>query len=318
MRKVAPIELRGKMSVGELIRQYERTGVLGAGAIAKAVAIYEEMLSERALVFLGLAGPLIPAGLRRVIADLIRSRMVHVVVTSGANVVHDMIEAFGGRHYVGSFNADDAALKKRGVGRMGNVYMSMDDFVVFEKRCQEILSNIEEERRLNLSVRELLVEIGAQLEDRDSFLRAAYESNTPVFSPAVTDSMLGLQLFFYSQEEKLLLNVLKDMKDIADLVFEAEKTGAIILGGGVPKHYILGVSTLRGGVDYAIQITADRGEAGSLSGAKLEEAISWGKAKEKGKLVSITGDATLLFPLLVAGVKERLKDEEAHKDNPSP
>lgn len=314
------MELWGKMSVGELIRQYERTGVLGAGDMARAVAIYGEMLSEGALVFLGLAGPIIPAGLRRVISDLIRSRMVHAVVTSGGNVVHDMIEAFGGggRHYAGSFNADDAALKKQGLGRMGNVYVAMEDFVVFEERCREIFSDLGGERRLNLSVRELLLEIGRRLEDRDSFLRAAYESGVPVFSPAVADSMLGLQLFFYSQEEKLLLNVLKDMKDIADLVFKAEKTGAIILGGGVPKHYILGVNTLRGGVDYAVQITADRGEAGGLSGAKLEEAVSWGKAKENGKLVSITGDATLLFPLLVAGVRERLKDEEARKDNPGP
>lgn len=300
------MDLRGKMSVGELINQYEKAGVLGAGDMARAVGVFEEMVSK-ATVFIGLAGPLVPAGLRTVIADLIRAKLVHVVVTSGANVVHDMIEAFGGKHYGGRFNADNAALRKREIGRIGNVYTDMKDFKVFEKKCREILGGIEEEKRLNLSIRELLSEIGARLEDENSFLRAAYESNVPVFSPAIVDSMLGLQLFFYSQEEKLLLNAVKDMKDMVDIVYSSKKTGAIILGGGVSKHYILGVNTLRDGIDYGIQITLDREEAGSLSGAKLEEAVSWGKAKNTGKLVSLVGDATVLFPLLAAGVKERLK-----------
>lgn len=289
------------MGVGELLDEYRRAGVLGAGNLAEARQVLAEMLGEETTVFLGLAGPLTASGLRSVIRDTIKTENVRAVVTSGANVVHDMILAFGGKHYSGVFRADDKNLRRRNIGRIGNVYVDLKAFEVFEKRCQEMFAGIDEERRRNLSIRELLWEIGSRLEDEGSFLRAAYEERIPVFSPALTDSMLGLQLFFFSQENIMVLNAVKDMKEIADMVFQAKKTGAIILGGGVPKHYILGVNTLRGGIDYGIQITLDREEAGSLSGAKLEEAVSWGKAGEKARLASLVGDATVLFPLLMAG-----------------
>jgi deoxyhypusine synthase len=291
------------MKVGELFEEYGKASALGAGGLAEARRVLEEMLQEDVTVFLGLAGPLTASGLRCVIRDLIAEKMVHAVVASGANVVHDMIEAFDGRHYGGRFDADDAELRKRKVGRIGNVYIELKAFEVFERKCQEIFAEIEDDKRKNLSMRELLWEIGARLDDEGSFLRAAYEGGVPVFSPALVDSMLGLQLFFFSQENKMVLNAVKDMKEMADMVFEARKTGAIILGGGVSKHYILGVNTLRDGIDYGVQITMDRDEAGSLSGAKLEEAISWGKAGEKAKLVSLVGDATVLFPLLMAGLR---------------
>jgi deoxyhypusine synthase len=295
------------MAVDELIKEYSRAGVLGAGELSRAVDICTEMASKDAVVFLGIAGPMVPGGLRGVIADMIRSGFVDVVVSSGANIVHDMIEAFGGAHYVGTPGEKDGELRERGIGRVGDIYVPMEDFLVFEKKCREIFQGLSEEERSDLSVRELLLKIGEFIEDGESFLRAAYLEGVPVFSPAITDSMLGLQLFFHSQEERLILNVVKDMKEIADIVFKANMTGAVILGGGVSKHYILGVNTLRGGVDYAVQITTDRGEGGSLSGAKLEEAISWGKARSKARMVSIVGDATVLLPIIVLGAKERMR-----------
>lgn len=315
MKRISPAELKDDMKVKELIDQYSKMGVLGAGELSRAVELYSQMIMEGAVVFLGLAGPLVPGGLRKVITDIIRSGMANVVVSSGANIVHDMIEAFGGTHYSGSFNADDVELRDKGIGRVGNIYVPKEDFIVFEKRCREIFKGIPEKLRVNLSVRELLSIIGASIKDKGSFLKAARDFDVPVFSPGITDSMLGLQLFFYSQEEKVVLNVLKDMKELADIVFKADKAGALMIGGGVPKHYILGVNTLRDGIDYGIQITTDRGDGGSLSGAKLEEAISWGKAGKKARLVSLVGDATILLPLLVIGAKERLKDEKRIWDN---
>jgi deoxyhypusine synthase len=234
-----------------------------------------------------------------------RSDYVHAIVTSGANVVHDLIEAFKGSHYIGEFYADDRELRRREIGRIGNVYARMKDFEVFEDKVQGILSEINEKKRKNLSVKELLWEMGARI-GGDSLLGTAYNLKIPIFSPALVDSMLGLQLYFFSQRNNIVLNSVKDMHDLVEMVFDAKKTGAIFLGGGVPKHYILGANLLRNGIDYGIQITMDREEAGSLSGAKLEEGISWGKAKVRGKLVSLVGDVTVLFPLLVASVKERL------------
>lgn len=310
MRKVRQIEVTSGMSVDELMRQYSEAGVLGAGALGRACDILEEMVRARATIFLGLAGPLVAAGMRNIVTELIKMGAVSAIVTNGANVVHDVLEAIGGAHYVGSFRSDDAQLHREELGRIGNVYTRVKDFVAFEDYVQELLSGIPEERRKNLSIRELLSEIGKSISDERSFLRAAYERRIPVFSPAVVDSMLGLQLFFFAERNRIVLNAVKDMKELAQMVFDASEVGALFLGGGVPKHYILGANLLRGGIDYGIQITMDREESGSLSGAKLEEGISWGKTREEGKVVTVVGDVTIIFPLLVASLKERLGGRE--------
>ncbi len=311
MRRVKPIRLTEGISAGALVREYGNAGVLGAGDLGRAADILEEMVRREAKVFLGISGPLVPSGLREVIVDMIRNGYVHVVVTSGANVVHDMIEAFRGGHYVGSFDAADAELRKKEIGRIGNVYARASDFRTFETRVLKLLRGIPAEKRADLSARELLWEIGSRLKDEGSFLRAAWEKKVPVFSPALIDSMLGLQLFMFSQRERIVLNAVKDLRDIVDATFEARSTGALFLGGGVPKHYIMMANTLRNGLDYGVQITMDREEAGSLSGAKLEEGISWGKVKGSEKVASLVGDVTVLLPLLVAALKERLPGKSA-------
>jgi deoxyhypusine synthase len=295
------------MGVGELVGEYKNAGVLGAGALARACDIYEAMIREEATIFLGIAGPMVPSGLRGVITDLIKKGYVSAVVTSGANVVHDMLESFGGAHYAGSFHEDDKVLRKKEVGRIGNVLTKISDYTTFEDRVQEMLSEVPEGELSNLSVRELLSMIGSKLDDKDSFLKAAHDNNIPVFSPGITDSMLGLQLFFFSERNHISLNVVKDMKELSDMVYDANKTGGIFLGGGVPKHYILGANLLREGIDYGIQVTLDREEGGSLSGAKLEEAISWSKAREESNVVSVVGDVTIILPIIAATIMERLE-----------
>jgi deoxyhypusine synthase len=307
MKKVSPMQIRKGMTADELIREYKKAGVLGAGSLAKAADIFEEMIKKKAVIFLGVSGPLVPAGMRVIITDMINSGYLSAVVTSGANVVHDIIESKKGVHYVGDFRADDRELLKKKMGRIGNIFTREQDFENFEDYIQEILRDIDPEKRKNISIVELLWEIGKRTKDKKSFLRAAYRKNVPVFSPALVDSVMGLQLFIFSQKNEFVLNAVKDVKELTDIVFTANLSGAIILGGGVPKHYILNANLLRKGIDYGIQITMDREEAGSLSGAKLEEGVSWGKAKAQSSIVSCVGDVTVLFPLLVASVKERLK-----------
>ncbi|MFQ6135871.1 MAG: deoxyhypusine synthase [Candidatus Hydrothermarchaeales archaeon] len=306
MKRVGQMALREGMTVAEIVEEYEKAGALGAGTIAKAMKIYRKMLRDEATIFLGISGPMVPSGLRGVITDMIEEGYVNVIVTSGANIVHDMIEAFEGSHYVGSFHVDDAELRRGGMGRIGNIYTKMSDFEAFEKRVQEILAAIDKDKRENLSIRELVWEIGKRIDDRGSFLRAAYENEVSIFSPGIVDSMLGLQLWFFSQENEIVLNALKDMSELADIIFNAKKTGAVFLGGGLPKHYIMGANLLREGIDYGIQITLDREEAGSLSGAKLEEGRSWGKAQAESEVVTIIGDCTVIFPILISALKEEL------------
>jgi len=305
MEKVAQIDLEKTGDVTELLNAYREAGALGAGDLALGIEILAEMFRE-ATVFLGIAGPVVACGLRKVISDLIWRGDVQCVVANGASIVHDLIEGFGGHHYRLTKPQGDAALRKRGLGRIGNVLARTKDFELFEEKVQSILRDMEEERRSNLSVAELTAELGSRIDDRSSILRAAYERKVPVFSPGITDSMLGLQMWMFAQDNRLVLNVLKDMQELADLVFSAEKTGAVFLGGGLPKHYIMGANLLRGGLDMAVQITLDRPEAGSLSGARLEEGVSWGKMKETEKKATIIGDATMLFPLMIWAVRKRI------------
>ncbi len=306
MERVGQLEIRTGMSVGDVIAEFGRAGVMGAGGIARALDVVEDMVKSDATVFLGISGPAVPAGLGAAIADCITSGYVDAVVTSGANAVHDIIEAIGGSHYAGSFRESDATLRKKGIGRIGNVYTRTGDFEAFEKWVQGALGDIPLEARQNISPSELLHSFGERMESETSFLRAAYKHDVPVFCPAIADSMLGLQLMFFSQDNEIVLNVVKDMRELAAVVIEAQETGAIFLGGGVSKHYILGANLLREGIDYGVQITMDREECGSLGGAKLEEGISWGKVKNEAKLVTLVGDFTVLFPILLVGLKERI------------
>lgn len=303
MKAVRQVDISSCDKIDELLAQAKHAG-FGLGKLGEASEIVEEMVEEKAVVFLGLSGPLVPGGMRDIITELVKNDCISVIVTSGANIVHDLILSFGGKHYLLSGGASsavsDAELYSRGFGRIGNILIKNREFVKFEKEVQRMLADINEKIRENLSIRELISEIGKRVKSKDSFIRAAYEKKIPIFSPAIVDSMLGLQLWFFSQENRLVLNAVKDMKELSGIVFSAKKAGAIILGGGVPKHYILGANLLRGGIDYGVQITLDREEGGGLSGAKLEEGISWGKVKRKSKLATITGDATLIFPLLAA------------------
>jgi len=301
------IEINNRMSVLELINQMGRSGVLGAGRMYRATKLLAEILDDdETAVFLSVAGPLVPGGLRKVIRDMIENGMVDVVVTSGANITHDLLEAFGGRHHYGMIG-DDETLCQQGMGRIGDLYTKSEDFEVFEKEITKILSKTVEKDNY-LTIREFLTEIGMKLSDEDSITQTAARKGVPLYSPGLIDSMLGLQLWMFTQDNELHLDASGDMSELSDLVYSSKKVATIILGGGLPKHYVLASNLLRGGVDAAIQVTMDRSETGSLGGAPLEEAKSWAKAKAGSNLVTVIGDATIIFPLMLAGALEMNKD----------
>ncbi|MFW9831535.1 MAG: deoxyhypusine synthase [Candidatus Thorarchaeota archaeon] len=296
------------MTLAKLIEQYRKSGVLGAGRLARATEIVRNLFTDSEyLVFLALAGPMVPGGLREVIADLVKTKRIQVIVTSGANVVHDVLEAIGGHHVKGSLQADDRELAEQQLGRAGDVYVETSGFEKFEDTIHSILKEIPEAQRVEgLSPSELIRKIGEAVKDKHSIVHQAYLQNVPIFCPGILDSMLGLHIALFSQLQPLKLNGLKDMKILYDQVFDAKRIGAIILGGGLPKHFTLGANILRGGLDSAIQITMAREEDGSLSGAKLKEGISWGKVKATATFETVIGDATILFPLLIGAVLEQI------------
>jgi deoxyhypusine synthase len=283
----------------------EQVKVLGPGRFGKAARILGEMFRDKDCTkFISLAGPLIPGGLRTVVTDLVDRRFVNAVVTTGANVTHDMLEALGHRHIVGSVNADDVRLKKKRLSRIYDLYVTQASIEALEKATYRMLNRIPESKRRNIGSYELLGEFGKQLTDKRSLLRTAQMRGAPIFCPGIFDSMLGLHLWTYSRLHPFVLNPLKDFSRLVDMTYERKRVGVVILGGGMPKHQALIANTYRGGVDAAIQITLDRADGGGFSGAPLEEAISWGKVKSPKNLVTVVGDATVLFPLLSAAALE--------------
>jgi len=295
------MKLRRGISVGALVDEMRACGVLGAGRIGKAAELAAEMFSDpEYTVFLTMAGPLVPGGLREIVSDLVDEGYVDVVVTTGANLVHDMVEALGYKHMIGTFLAEDERLKAENIGRIGDIYIELKAFTDLEKWMHKVLEGIPEEKRQRMSVAELLFEMGKQIPDPESILATAARKGVPVICPAFVDSIAGFHLWVFGQDRKLTIDPLLDVGRLMDKVFEAKKAGVIILGGGHPKHFALFANTFREGVDSAIQITMDRPEHGGLSGATLEEAISWGKMKPEGKSVTVIGDATIIFPLIIA------------------
>lgn len=304
-KHVKHIELKPGMRVDEMVEEMGKSGVFSAGRVAKAVEIYREMLKEGSTIFMGVGGAMIPGGLRFVLTQAIREGLVDVMVITGANATHDLIEAFGGHHVRGDDLVDDAKLRSSGISRIFDVYVPQSVFELFEDKIQPMFSKVTKDGT-RMSSAELLRRIGTHLTDDDSFLKAAADKKVPVFCPAIADSILGIQAWLYSQEHEITIDTLKDVKEMFELASDAKKPGAVLLGGGVPKNFIFQSMLLTPhSFDYAIQITMDRPEPGGLSGATLEEAKSWGKVAKNAKIVTIVGDTTVILPIILASVMKR-------------
>lgn len=288
------------MTAGQLVDSFNNCA-FGAGRIFEAVDIYRDMVNESDCTkFFGLAGAMVPAGMRQIVSDMIRDGEIDILVSTGANLVHDIIESYGLHHYKGTDVADDIELKHCTINRIYDVFLPEEHFSKFEENIQPVFSDMPE----NLSISGLLTHIGSGLDDDNSILKSAYDMGVPVYCPAIQDSILGLQAWLYKQTKKLNVDAFADMKDIIDRCYEAKRTGVLIVGGGVPKNFILqSMLVTPKSFDYAIQLTMDRPETGGLSGATLDEARSWGKVGETARSVTVYSDATITLPLILAAVK---------------
>ena len=313
---VKHIKINGKLTVDQLIRQFSNSGSFGAGRLSAACNIYERMLrDEECTVFLALAGAVVPAGMRSLIADLIRERLIDVVVSTGANMVHDAIEAVGGHHYKGHWKVDDYLLYEYHIYRIYDIFVPEEDFIKLDHKLVKIYDSIAAENEgKSLSSKDFTWELGKRLNDPESILRAAYETKTPIFLPAVRDSEFGYAYLLHASREnvnKLLkVDAFKDVLEITEICKRSPKIGMIVIGGGVPRNTVQSAALAsKKGLDYAVVITMDRAETGGLSGSTLAETVSWGKVKEKADKIMVIGDAMIVFPLIVASVVERLGEK---------
>jgi deoxyhypusine synthase len=310
---VSHIKINGTLTVDQLMQQLKNSGSFGAGRLATACDIYEKMLKDKdCTVFLALSGAVIPAGMRQIVTDLIRRKLVDVIVSTGACMVHDAIEAVGGHHYQGSWTVNDRELYKYHLFRIYDIFVPEEDYVKLDFELSEMYAEIALARKgESLASNEFTWEIGKRLTDKNSILRAAYEENVPIFLPAVRDSEFGFIHWLHAskkdQKNVLQVDAFKDVPTICGICAKSPKNGMIVIGGGVPRNTIQSAALAsKKGLDYAVVITMDRPEAGGLSGSTLSEAVSWGKVKGGGDRIMVIGDALMVFPFLVASVTERL------------
>jgi deoxyhypusine synthase len=292
------------MTVGELVDAMGKAGAYNGGALFRAADIYERMLRDKqATKFFGLAGAMVPAGMGGIVSDLIKGGHIDILVSTGANLTHDIIEAIGCRHFHGTADCSDVELRHDEINRIYDVYLPNEAFGHFEEFMQGIFKKLGPGSTISISG--LLRHIGSHLES--GILHAAVKKDIPVYCPAIQDSMIGLQYWLFSQTNRVTVDAFSDMPALMDTCFTAKKAGALLVGGGVPKNFILQSMLMTpNGFNYAVQLTGDRPDLGGLSGATLDEARSWGKITEEAKAVTVYGDATITLPVLAAAVMERM------------
>lgn len=260
------------------------------------------MIEDRdSLNFLSFPADIVATGTRGVIKEMVRKKWFDVIVTTCGTIDHDIARSFAKYHH-GSFDADDVELRKRGIHRLGNIFVPQKNYgELIEKKMTGWLESLSTSGRNELATYELCDEIGKCL-GTDSILHWAQKNRIPVVVPGITDGAVGYQIWQYSQNHKFKIDVLKDEQMLSDMVFEAKRSGALILGGGISKHHVIWWNAFKDGLDYAVYITTAQEYDGSLSGARMKEAISWGKVKADALHVTVEGDITICLPLLYASL----------------
>ncbi|MFW9937476.1 MAG: deoxyhypusine synthase family protein [Candidatus Thorarchaeota archaeon] len=296
LKKVNQYKVTEKEDIISLINSLSDTG-FNAKRLAIACEIYKEMINDNDCVkFFGLAGALVPAGMQRIIHDFIAEGFIDILVTTGANLTHDVAETLGYNHLQGDIELNqfnDVSLHREEINRIYDVFLPNNVYEGIENFVSEL-----KVPDYNMSVREFLKFLGQELPNNpNSVLKICSDKDVPIFCPAFTDSGLAMQIGFHHQ--KINLNHFKDMMEMVNLAWDAKKAGVCIVGGGVPKNFILqSLQFSPNSASYAIQITMDRPEQGGLSGASLNEAISWGKIGENAKYSTVISDATIALPLI--------------------
>jgi len=309
---VHPVKVREDYNVSTLLSAMGQTAFQGKN-LSQAVQVWLEMLQNETTILLGLAGALIPAGMRQLFVYLIRHRLIDCLISTGANLFHDLHETLGKYHWQGSHSLNDLALKKEGIDRIYDVLAREKEFVEVDRYIIRFARSLK--AGPPLTTREFFFRLGKQLlreGKEEGILPAAAQTGVPIYCPAVGDSSVGIALALAKNGSPLLFDILADVRETAYIVAQSKTTGVIFLGGGTPKNFIQQTevtANLMGmkasGHRYAVQVTTDAPHWGGLSGCTFEEAQSWGKISERARKVNLYCDATIAFPLMVNALVQK-------------
>lgn len=278
------------------------------------------MLKKREMViWMGVAGAMVPAGMRQLIAYLIRRRMIDVLVTTGATLYHDAYETIGGKHFQGTDQIDDVMLRRHRIDRMYDVYADERKFYRLDVMIEKEFSSRLVDGK-SYSSREVLYEFGKWLsemaKDRNGICVSAYESGVPIFAPAICDSGLGFSLMFANRRRRrhIIVDHMRDVDESSRITEKSRRTSVIIVGGGVPKNFVQQTAVIASYQtrhdrthNFAIQFTTDVPQWGGLSGSTFEEAQSWGKYHPHARMVQCFTDATIALPIVTHALSQRFK-----------
>jgi deoxyhypusine synthase len=337
-RKVKAIDVNRK-TVSQLLAEMSNTAYQGR-KLGEAVEVWEAMLKEKDLtIIMGFSGSMSTAGQWKIINWLIENRYIDVLVSTGANISEDIVEAMGLSYWKGTHQVNDQELLEADVNRYYDVYGKETDYRQMELLITDFLMTIKEDHPYTSA--ELLHLMGKYLNKKkvNSIVAAAAAYNVPVFCPAITDSAYGETfLMAKNQGHPIILDAVREFDQFVSIGEKTKHVAVIYVGGGVPKDFtqLLAISVspktmdkgipgrrghLRKGIKeyyyphrYAIQITTDSPQWGGLSGCTLEEAISWGKIDEKGKRAVCYCDATIALPLITHALNERVTTKRKPPD----
>jgi deoxyhypusine synthase len=307
---IEPFAVEEGLTAEALLARMERISFQGRN-LATAHRVWQKMLEDDVTIFLGMAGALSAGGLRLIVAHLILNRYVDCLVSTGANLYHDLHETRGQHHYVGSPHADDAALADERIDRVYDTYASEEEFISNDNWIADFACTLETRP---YTTREFLHLLGGHLwqtTGRDGILTAAFRAKVPIFCPAIADSSIGMGLSPARQKKAGAgyIDIIGDIVESANLVIRRPRTASVVLGGGTPKNFINQASVQAefysdevGGHRYALQIVTDVPHFGGASGSSLEEAQSWGKLATDSAKVSVQADATIALPLLASAL----------------
>lgn len=309
-RPVKDIQIGSEVTIEKIFEELSQSGGFESVNLSTGLEILSEMIPDKqCLKFISFVGAVVSTGLRGIIKDMMKNNWFDVVLTTCGALDHDIARHFS--HYKeGSFTMDDNELADQDIHRLGNVLVPMDSYgPLIEEKMNSFLEEEYQNGVREMTTAEICKMIGKHLGE-DSFLYWAYKNNINVVVPGIMDGAVGSQIWMFTQSHSdFKLNVIGDANLLSGLIFKAEKSGAFMIGGGISKHHTLWWNQYREGLDYAFYITTAQEFDGSLSGALVREAISWGKVTQKAKQSTLHAEVTTILPFIYAALVSKLKNQ---------
>ena len=308
-RPVKDIEIDSNTSIEKIFHELSQSGGFESVNLSDGLEILSEMIVDKqCLRFISFVGAVVSTGLRGIIKNMIKDKWFDVAITTCGALDHDIARHFS--HYKeGSFTMDDMELADQNIHRLGNVLVPMDSYgPLIEEKMQEFLEKEYQNGIKEMTTAEICKMIGKHLGE-DSFLYWAYKNDVNVVVPGIMDGAVGSQIWLFTQKHSdFKLNMTGDANLLSGLIFKAEKSGAFMIGGGISKHHTLWWNQYREGLDFAFYITTAHEFDGSLSGALVREAISWGKVTQKAKQATLHAEVTTILPFIYSALVLKLKN----------